>query len=117
MATDAMPLSRAARMTRTAISPRLAMRTLEMRGIIIQLIGGAPEPFWAGPTKRLPCRCRCLQAAIPERRPRNPKREQKFAGESERQADDCVRVAVHLADERPPETVDGECASDLERLA
>src|SRR4051794_30690469 len=45
MATLSNPASRQARMIRTAISPRLAIRTLRTRA----LYGGAPSPTWHAP--------------------------------------------------------------------
>src|SRR5580698_8613046 len=108
MATEVMPLSRAARMTRTAISPRLAMRTLVMRGIIIQPIGRGRGRFWRELTKRMRDLCRCLQLAVPEVGPRDIKFEQQFPHEREREPDHGVRIAANLADECPAEAVDRE---------
>ena len=72
-ATEPRPASRAALMTRTAISPRLAMRTLVMRAIVPQPMGSVTRPVCRPSTDQDARRCSDPLAG-PEVRPCNPER-------------------------------------------
>src|SRR5215207_3798341 len=124
-----MPASRAARMTRTAISPRFAMRTLVMRGIP-PAYWPTQVRLWARFTKRRSsclgtpqrragagCRRRPPSPQVPQLGPLDAELAHELAERREGEPDDRRRIARDRADERSAEAVDGERPRHGERLA
>src|SRR3954454_18167013 len=108
-ATLVSPSSLHARATRTAISPRLAIRTF-CTGVSLEV-----DRSDCSQAAR-----RALQeagSATPQVGEHQPPLGQLRAQRGQRQADDGRRVAVHPPDERRAEPVEGEGAGHGERLA
>src|SRR5687768_8855170 len=114
-----MPESRAARMTRTAISPRFAMSTLVIRRatgattIRTEPSQGCGRPLCRGSTETTPT----CGGSGPEVGPLDPEGSHERAQQRDAEADDRVRVAFDAFDERGTPGVDGEGAGHFERLA
>src|SRR5215212_10500910 len=104
-ATLVRPASLHARATRTAISPRLAIRTF-CTGVLprVRTASTAGGRTSAG-------------SAPPEVGDRQPALGELGAQRGQRQADDRRRVAVHPPDERRAQPVEGEGAGHGQRLA
>src|SRR3954451_13885691 len=110
-ATLVRPASLHARATRTAISPRLAIRTFCTAALLESIVPDCNrtyQPVRLGAGRR---------SAPPQVGERQSPLRQLGAQRRQREPDDGRRVALHPADERRPEPVEGEGAGHGERLA
>src|SRR5690349_7467538 len=112
-------------MTRTAISPRLATRTLVICGMSVSLPMGFQALLDASHKKRPstcaglyePTRPPSVSSRGPQLRPLDPELPHEAPQGRQRHPDDRRRVAPDPLDERAAETVDRERPRDVQGFA